>query len=73
MTRKLRDHVADLDTCLARGETGDILNWLRYNIHEKGSMMEPGDLMKEVTGEKVSSEPLLDYLEAKYGEMFSLS
>ncbi len=68
----LRANQADLDGKLEQGKTGDILNWLRDGIHQQGSLYGPQQLIEKVVGEPVSSEPLLDYLEAKYGELFEL-
>ena len=57
---------------MARGETEAILNWLRTNVHEHGSLYEPTELMKRASGQELSAEPLLDYLETKYGGMLDL-
>ena len=68
----LRDQLDDVDGQLARGETEAILNWLRTNVHAHGSLYEPTELMKRASGQELSAEPLLDYLETKYGEMLDL-
>lgn len=68
----LRDQLGDVDGQLARGETTAVLSWLRENVHEHGSLYQPTVLMKRASGQELSSEPLLDYLETKYGEMLDL-
>ncbi|MEP1207254.1 MAG: carboxypeptidase M32 [Rhizobiaceae bacterium] len=68
----LRQQISDLDDQLAEGQTGAVLSWLRDNVHRHGSLHEPADLMQQASGQAVSAEPLLDYLETKYGEMFDL-
>ena len=68
----LRGQIDDLDGCLARGETQPVLDWLRKHVHRAGSLYEPADLMQRASGQPVSVEPLLDYLETKYSEMFNL-
>ena len=68
----LRDQLGDVDDQLARGETGQILNWLRENVHAHGSLYAPTDLMQRASGQELSAEPLLDYLETKYTEMLDL-
>ncbi len=62
----------DLDAQLERGETGAVLDWLRTNIHAHGSILPAADLIEQASGQTLSSDPLLDYLEAKYGAMFDL-
>ena len=68
----LRDQLGDVDDQLARGETGQILSWLRENVHAHGSLYAPTDLMQRASGQELSAEPLLDYLETKYTEMLDL-
>ena len=61
-----------MDDQLARGETGQILSWLRENVHAHGSLYAPTDLMQRASGQELSAEPLLDYLETKYTDMLDL-
>lgn len=68
----LRDQVSDVDAQLKKGETGEVLSWLRSNVHHHGSLYEPSELMRRASNQSVSSEPLLTYLETKYGELFDL-
>jgi len=72
LNAKLRETVPNLDSKIEAGDTTPALNWLRKNIHNHGSTHEPGELIKRTTKEDVSVEPLLNYLEEKYGEMFEL-
>ncbi|MEN0041566.1 MAG: carboxypeptidase M32, partial [Pseudomonadota bacterium] len=69
----LRETVPDLDEQIAAGDTSAILAFLRERVHSKGSLLEPADLMEQASGQRVSSEPLLDYLEAKYSTLYGLS
>ena len=68
----LRDAVPDLDGQLERGETGAVLEWLRTNIHAHGSILPAAELIEQASGQTLTAEPLLDYLDTKYGAMFSL-
>ncbi len=68
----LRDAVPDLDGQLEQGETGAVLNWLRTNIHRHGSILSAADLIEQASGQSLTADPLLKYLEAKYGAMFDL-
>ena len=51
---------------------GQILRWLRRKVHSKGRMLSAPALIEEATGEPPSAEPLLAYLEAKFGELYGL-
>ena len=72
LNEKLRADIGDLDQQISNGETGAVLAWLRDAIHHQGSLYSPDELMVRASGERVSGEPLLTYLETKYGEMFNL-
>lgn len=51
---------------LRKGELGTILSWLRTNIHQYGSLYWPKELVKRVTGEELTPDYFLEYLEDKY-------
>jgi len=54
-------------------ETGQLLNlreWLRTNIHEHGKRYRANKLVEKVTGKPLSYQPLIDYMTAKYGEIY---
>ncbi|MEL6503647.1 MAG: carboxypeptidase M32 [Pseudomonadota bacterium] len=70
--QKLETDLGTLDDRLEKGETGDILAWLRKNVHEKGSLLPADELMEQASGQPVSGEPLLDYLEEKYSALLDL-
>ena len=72
LDQKMRSDIGDLDSEIKRGETGNALSWLRVNIHDKGSIFEPDSLIEEIVGSPITAEPLLTYLENKFGEMFNL-
>ncbi len=68
----LRQAEPNLDKEIASGNTKNALNWLRENVHQKGSQFEPDVLIENVVGAKVTAEPLLNYLEEKYSDLFDL-
>jgi len=57
-------------TQLADGKLEDVNDWLRNNIHEKGDLYNPEELIRRVTGESLNSEPYLQYLNKKYGILY---
>ena len=56
-----------------KGETARLLEWLRSNIHIKGHMLDAKDLATKVLGEQPTARPLLDYLRAKYSDIYSIA
>ena len=67
-----RSRMPGLMQDVARGEFSGLLGWLRDNIHSRGARLTAGELIEEVTGAPLSADPLIAYLETKYGELYSL-
>jgi len=65
MQRAAQENPA-LDHELARGEYGNLLQWLRTNVHRPGSRHTPPELMQLATGEPTHSTYHLDYLRRKF-------
>jgi carboxypeptidase Taq len=40
------------------------------NVHSKGNLYDPADLVKEVTGETLKVKPFISYLEKKFGKIY---
>jgi carboxypeptidase Taq len=57
---------------MERGEFGALLGWLRENVHRHGKKYEPDDLISNATGSPPNTAPYLQYLEAKFGELYGL-
>ena len=68
----LRRDVPALDAALARGDTSPATDWLRENVQRHGALRLPADTIRHATGAEVSVEPLLGYLEAKFGALYGL-
>ena len=64
---------AELDAQIGRGEFGPLREWLRDKVHAVGSIYaSPDELLTTITGEPVSARPFLEYLNAKYSELYQL-
>ncbi|GGO33686.1 carboxypeptidase M32 [Deinococcus humi] len=61
-----------LEEALARGEYAPLLGWLTDNIYQHGRTYTPHELLTRVTGRGLDPQPYLDYLDGKYGELYSL-
>ena len=64
--KKLKADIPDFEGLTAKGDFKPIHGWLSENIHKWGRRLEPAELLKKVTGESLSVEPFLSYIEGKY-------
>jgi carboxypeptidase Taq len=67
-----RQEIADLDERVRSGDFASLLSWLRTNIHSSGSRLTATELVKQVTGEPLTSEYLMEYLESKYCGLYGV-
>ncbi len=52
---------------LAAGKFGGVLDFLREHVHRYGAKYYPSELLRRITGDsRISPEPYLDYLQDKY-------
>lgn len=68
----MRDAVPDLDEALARGDATPGTEWLRENLQRHGGLYEPAALVEQAVGGPITPEPLLAYLEEKFGAIYGL-
>jgi len=68
----LRDAVPTLDADLAEGDPSAATLWLREALQCHGGLYTPRDLITRASGGAPSEAPLLDYLEAKFTDLYSL-
>ncbi len=62
-----------IETCISRGEEKQLLSWLRKEVHPHGRQMNAEELVKHVTGNYLSSNSFLNYLEEKLELLTSIS
>ncbi|MBO9408396.1 carboxypeptidase M32 [Shimia sp. R9_1] len=72
LNEALRKAVPDLDAQLAQGDTSAATGWLRENLQQHGGLREPAATIAHATGMAPSGEPLLAYLEEKFGDIYKL-
>lgn len=68
----LRKAVPDLDEQLAKGDTSAATGWLKDNLQTHGGLYEPRDVIVRASGTEPGPDPLLSYLETKFGALYSL-
>jgi carboxypeptidase Taq len=69
---KINKDIKDLDEQVRKGEFDVLLGWLHEKIHQHGHKYDPQDLVKKVTGSKITHEPYVRYLTKKYGDIYGL-
>ncbi len=57
---------------IGAGEFGTLHGWLRENIYQHGSKFTANELVERVTGGPLTIAPYIQYLRAKYGELYQL-
>lgn len=65
-----RRDLPDLDRELAQGQMCGLREWLREKIHRHGSRYPAGELVRRVTGVPLSPQPLVSYLNQKFGGIY---
>jgi carboxypeptidase Taq len=68
----LRAALPDLDGLLAAGDLAPVVGWLRENIHRKGRLLAPRDLIAQACGQEPGEAALLGYLEDKFGGLYGV-
>ncbi|GHV43773.1 carboxypeptidase M32 [Spirochaetia bacterium] len=72
IAKKLRSDIPGLDSTIAQGKFGEIRSWLGDKVYRWGHRLSPAELLLNITGEKLSAEPFLEYIESKYTELYGL-
>jgi len=70
--RALSVGVPGLEAQLAAGDTSAAVGWLKANLQVHGGLRPPRETIAAACGFEPSEEPLLDYLEAKFGALYGL-
>ncbi|WP_437191399.1 carboxypeptidase M32 [Planctomicrobium sp. SH527] len=69
---KANTDLGDLHDMFRKGEFRPLKDWLQANIHSHGRRYSAPKLVEVVTGQPLSSEPLLRHLKAKFGGIYQL-
>lgn len=72
LERALREALPGLDRDLAGGDVAAAVGWLRERLQRHGGLREPRDAIAHACGFEPTEEPLLDYIETKFGDLYDL-
>jgi carboxypeptidase Taq len=70
--KALKTAIPDWEAHLARGDAAAVTAWLHQAVQRHGALRTPRETIIHATGEQPSAEPLLGYLEDKFGEIYRL-
>ncbi len=72
LNEAMRKALPGLDAQLAEGDTSAATGWLRENLQHHGGLRTPAETIEHASGVTPSPEPLLAYLEEKFGALYKL-
>ena len=68
-----RKDLPNHDDQIRSGEFGPLLNWMRENVHGRGSVLKPADLIEEATGSPPSPDAFVRYLSSKVESLYEVT
>lgn len=69
---RMTQDIPDIPDQIQAGRFDQILGWLRTNVHAHGRKYTPIELVERVTGGPLNAQPYIDYITAKYTEIYGL-
>lgn len=69
--RRMRAEM-DVDALVRAGDMGAIKDWLTANVFAHANTLKPKEWLRELTGQSLSPTAFLDYLNAKYTDLYRL-
>lgn len=60
------------DALIEEGNLGPIKDWLAEEIYQYGKLLTPTEIVRQVTGEDLNPDYLVQYLEEKYKDIYGL-
>jgi len=68
----LREDVDDVDAKIRNGEFEPLRTWMEENVHAHGRKYPTDELVEEATGEPLTADYFLDYVERKFTDLYGL-
>ncbi len=70
---KAEKDLKDLEQQILNGQFGNLLDWLRRNIHQHGRRYTSAELCERITGKPLDISQFVNYLKNKYATVYDLS
>ena len=68
-----RKDLPEHNSQIREGDFFPLLKWMRDNVHSRGSVLEPAELIKEATGKDPSPDAFIRYLGSKVERLYGVS
>jgi len=66
------NEISNIESKIEKGDTKELLKWLRKNIHNHGQRYDAKDLCKLITGEELNFKYFIDYAINKYSKIYNI-
>ena len=73
MFAQANTELGDLSAMFAKGDFVPLREWLREKVHLRGQCLTASELIRDITGKPLSTEPLMSYLSNKLAPLYGLS
>ena len=70
---KASDEIDNIENKILKGDTSELLVWLRNNIHRYGEKYDANELCKKITGEELNFKYFMEYVTKKYSDIYDLN
>ncbi|MDD9267773.1 carboxypeptidase M32 [Paenibacillus sp. GCM10023248] len=71
-THTLRKELPAFESLIAEGNLGPIKDWLTDKVYKHGKLLTPNEIVRDVTGEDLNPDYLVQYLEEKYQAVYGI-
>ncbi len=65
--------IEQLETQIRKGDTSQLLGWLREKVHKHGRRYTSEELCKQITGEGLNAKHFIRYIQNKYSSIYVIS
>jgi len=70
LTETMTDDIPNWRDEIRQGEASAVVNWVNRNVHKKGGLYDTPELLQQVTGTGLSSDPYINYIDSKFSELY---
>ena len=70
--RKMQEDI-DMEAAVSEGDLGAVNAWMKEHIFAKADRLDADDWIRDITGEELTADHFLEYLENKYSEIYGIS
>ena len=68
----MRRDIDDVDAKIREGDLEPLWDWMTERVHRHGRRYPTDELVEEATGEPLTAEYFVDYVEGKFGDLYGL-